>query len=66
MPGEIEDQIDEILGMEHEPRPTLLHYLVWGIFGLLGLIFALLLVWVAFILVRTALLYGITELLGTV
>lgn len=66
MPGSIEDQIDEILGAERDPKPTLLHYFVWAVFGLLGLIFAIMLIFVVFVLLRTALLYGIGSLMGTV
>ncbi len=66
MPGEIEDQIEEILGRERGPKPTLLQYVVWGLFGLMGLVFVGLLLFVAFVALRTALLYGLSSLLGGV
>jgi hypothetical protein len=66
MPGQIEDQIDEIVGAERRPEPTLLHYIVWGIFALIGVIFVLLLAFLLFIALRTALLYGIANLSGAI
>lgn len=66
MPGEIEDQIAEIIGAERGPEPTLLHYVVWSIFGLLALLFVILLAFVLFVALRTALLYGLSSLLESV
>ncbi|MBZ0299777.1 MAG: hypothetical protein K8J31_08560 [Anaerolineae bacterium] len=66
MPGQIEDQIEEIIGSERGPEPTLLHYIVWTIFGLMGLLFAGLMLFVLFIALRTVLLYGIGSLFGTI
>ncbi len=66
MPGEIEDQINEIVGAQRQPQPTLLHYIVWGIFGLIAIIFMLLLLFVLFVVLRTVLLYGISSLLGSI
>lgn len=66
MPGQIEDQIEEIIGSERGPEPTLLHYIVWAIFGVMGILFAGLVLFVLFIALRTALLYGIGSLLGSI
>ena len=66
MPGEIEDQIDEIVGDEPSPDPTWFHYLVWGIYGVLGALFGLLLLYVLFIILRTVLLYGLSEFLWSI
>ena len=66
MPDKIEEQISEIVGDEPRPEPTLLHYIVWGIFGLMGLVFAALLLYILFILLRSAFLFGIGSLLGTI
>ena len=66
MPGEIEDQINHIVGDESSPDPTWFHYLVWAIFGALGILFGLLLLYVLFILLRTLFLYGFSEILSSI
>jgi hypothetical protein len=64
MPGEIDDQINEIIGTERPPQPTIFHYIVWVAFGLMGVVFVILLAIVLFIGLRTALLYGFASLTG--
>ena len=66
MSGEIEDQIDDIVGDEHSPDPTWLHYLVWAIYGAIGVLFGLLLLYVLFIILRTVFLYGLSEVLWSI
>ncbi len=66
MPGEIEDQIDDIVGDEPSPDPTWLDYLVWVIYGTLGVMFGLLLLYVLFIILRTIFLYGFSEFLWSI
>ena len=66
MPGEIEDRIDEIVGDDPSPDPTWLHYLVWAIYGAIGALFGLLFLYILFIIVRTILLYGLSEFLWSI
>lgn len=66
MPNKIETQIEGILGAEHSPKPTVLHYFVWSVFGLIGLLFIILFGYLAFIVLRTVLLFAVGSLLGTI
>lgn len=64
MSSELEDQIGAIIEAEQQPVASRLHYLLWGFIGLLGVLFAVLLAFVLIFLLRTAVLYGLVNLIG--
>lgn len=66
MPGSMEDRIKEIVeSRRSSPLPATVSYLVWGLVAVVVVGFSILLLFVVFILLRTAFLYGFAQLTGS-